>query len=220
MHGLIRLLVRVVFGARMWWWMSQAWLLLSWSFYTNWENQLKMDRVAVGRKQVWRKQQSDARSSRGGSLSWGAKAPAFTLMSLTLPVTTLYPPWTVRTGSVIFTLVPPVPDRVLYMQEGSNQNLCHELVSCLVMASGWLGLYQFPSGGWGTEDECPFMCHSGGCFQLFNSIHACWVVFLNFISPSFKIPFIGNSLAVQWLGLGALTAGAPGSIPGWETKIP
>ena len=30
----------------------------------------------------------------------------------------------------------------------------------------------------------------------------------------------GNSLAVQWLGLGAFTAGAQGSIPGWETKIP
>ena len=30
----------------------------------------------------------------------------------------------------------------------------------------------------------------------------------------------GNSLAVQWLGLGAFTAGAQGSIPGWGTKIP
>ena len=25
---------------------------------------------------------------------------------------------------------------------------------------------------------------------------------------------------VQWLGLGAFTAGAPGSIPDWGTKIP
>ena len=31
---------------------------------------------------------------------------------------------------------------------------------------------------------------------------------------------VGNSLAVQWLGLGAFTAVGPGSIPGWGTKIP
>ena len=30
----------------------------------------------------------------------------------------------------------------------------------------------------------------------------------------------GNSLAVQWLGLCALTAEGLGSIPGWGTKIP
>ena len=30
----------------------------------------------------------------------------------------------------------------------------------------------------------------------------------------------GTSLAVQWLGLGASTAGGPGSIPGQGTKIP
>ena len=30
----------------------------------------------------------------------------------------------------------------------------------------------------------------------------------------------GNSLAVQWLRLGALTAGAPGSIPAQGTKMP
>ena len=29
-----------------------------------------------------------------------------------------------------------------------------------------------------------------------------------------------DSLAVQWLGLGAFTAKGPGSIPGWGTKIP
>ena len=31
--------------------------------------------------------------------------------------------------------------------------------------------------------------------------------------------FLGNSLAVQWLGLGPLTARGPGSIPGRGTKI-
>ena len=31
---------------------------------------------------------------------------------------------------------------------------------------------------------------------------------------------IGTSLAVQWLGLCASTAGGMGSIPGWGTKIP
>ena len=31
---------------------------------------------------------------------------------------------------------------------------------------------------------------------------------------------IGSSLAVQWLGLGALTAMGPGSIPGRGTEIP
>ena len=30
----------------------------------------------------------------------------------------------------------------------------------------------------------------------------------------------GNSLAVQWLGLGAFTTMGLGSIPGWGTKIP
>ena len=32
--------------------------------------------------------------------------------------------------------------------------------------------------------------------------------------------FPGTSLAVQWLGVCALTAMGPGSIPGWGTKIP
>ena len=31
---------------------------------------------------------------------------------------------------------------------------------------------------------------------------------------------MGNSLAVQWLGLHAFTAEAVGSIPGWGTNIP
>nr|XP_058938824.1 ubiquitin-ribosomal protein eS31 fusion protein-like [Kogia breviceps] len=31
---------------------------------------------------------------------------------------------------------------------------------------------------------------------------------------------VGNFLVVQWLGLCTLTAEGPGSIPGWETKIP
>ena len=30
---------------------------------------------------------------------------------------------------------------------------------------------------------------------------------------------MGNSLAVQWLGLSAFTAEGSGSIPGWGTKI-
>ena len=35
----------------------------------------------------------------------------------------------------------------------------------------------------------------------------------------YNIGFFGNSLAVQWLGLGASTAGGPSSIPGQGTKI-
>ena len=31
---------------------------------------------------------------------------------------------------------------------------------------------------------------------------------------------IGNSLVIQWLGLGAFTVMAPGSAAGWGTKIP
>ena len=31
---------------------------------------------------------------------------------------------------------------------------------------------------------------------------------------------MGNSLKVQWLGLGAFTVKGPGSIPYWGTKIP
>ena len=31
--------------------------------------------------------------------------------------------------------------------------------------------------------------------------------------------YMGNSLALQWLGLGAFTAVCLGSIPGWGTKI-
>ena len=31
---------------------------------------------------------------------------------------------------------------------------------------------------------------------------------------------LGNSLEVQWLGLCALTAEGPSSMPGWGTKIP
>ena len=33
-------------------------------------------------------------------------------------------------------------------------------------------------------------------------------------------PGPGDFLAVQWLGPGSVTAGSPGSIPGWGTKIP
>ena len=32
--------------------------------------------------------------------------------------------------------------------------------------------------------------------------------------------FVGKSLAVQWLGLHALTAKGPGSIPSWRMKTP
>ena len=32
--------------------------------------------------------------------------------------------------------------------------------------------------------------------------------------------YLGTSLAVQWLGLSASTAGGMGSIPRWGTKIP
>ena len=35
-----------------------------------------------------------------------------------------------------------------------------------------------------------------------------------------KIPDLGNSLVVQWLGLHAFIAEGPGSIPGQGTKIP
>ena len=35
-----------------------------------------------------------------------------------------------------------------------------------------------------------------------------------------KAAYIGNSLAVQWLGLHASTAGGTGSIPGRGTNIP
>ena len=37
---------------------------------------------------------------------------------------------------------------------------------------------------------------------------------------AFKKKFLGNSLAVQWLGLCASTAGGKGSIPSGGTKIP
>ena len=37
---------------------------------------------------------------------------------------------------------------------------------------------------------------------------------------SYALKSPGNSLAVQWLGLCTFTAEGPGSIPGWETKIP
>ena len=42
--------------------------------------------------------------------------------------------------------------------------------------------------------------------------------FLVFFFPT-KIKDQGNSLVVQWLGLCALTAKGPGSIPGWGTEI-
>ena len=36
----------------------------------------------------------------------------------------------------------------------------------------------------------------------------------------FKITMIGTSLAIQWLGLHASTAGGVGWIPGWGTNVP
>ena len=38
-------------------------------------------------------------------------------------------------------------------------------------------------------------------------------------SKMISIHIVGNSLAVQWLGLSAFTAGGACSIPGQETKI-
>ena len=43
---------------------------------------------------------------------------------------------------------------------------------------------------------------------------------LNALIIAFKTVIIGNSLAVQWLELSALTAGVLGLIPGQGTKIP
>ena len=38
--------------------------------------------------------------------------------------------------------------------------------------------------------------------------------------PTYKSIRRGNSLVLQWLGLGVFTAGGPGSVPDRETKIP
>ena len=46
------------------------------------------------------------------------------------------------------------------------------------------------------------------------------MVQMNWFARQHKEGVIGNSLAVQWLGLGALTARGPGLIPGWGAKIP
>ena len=45
-------------------------------------------------------------------------------------------------------------------------------------------------------------------------------VSIEFIWCLFKMNWLGNSLAVQWLELQASTAGGMGSIPGLRTKIP
>ena len=39
------------------------------------------------------------------------------------------------------------------------------------------------------------------------------------LTVQFKDKVGGNALLVQWLGLQALTAKGPASVPGWETKI-
>ena len=41
---------------------------------------------------------------------------------------------------------------------------------------------------------------------------------LNLSLANAKNPALGNSLAVQWLGLHAYTAGSLGSVPGWGTS--
>ena len=51
----------------------------------------------------------------------------------------------------------------------------------------------------------------------FFGIFSLIVMFFNIFQNYF---LIGNSLAVQWLGLHALTAQGPDSIPGQGTKIP
>ena len=43
---------------------------------------------------------------------------------------------------------------------------------------------------------------------------------LKWIDGRVKDDFLGNSLAVQWLGLCAFTAKDLGLLPGWGTKIP
>lgn len=121
------------------------------------------------------------------------------LTPLFLPVATLCPPWPLRTGSVIFILVLPAPGKVLRTGGILSRSVSwvSELSSWLVVASGWLGPYLYPTGGWDTEDECPFVCHSGGYCELFYSIHVFRVVVLNYDSPSFKIPLLGIPLVAQ-----------------------
>ena len=50
-----------------------------------------------------------------------------------------------------------------------------------------------------------------------NSTHADTLEVVQYSSSKY---LTGNSLAVQWLRLGTVTAVAPGSIPGQRTKIP
>ena len=50
-------------------------------------------------------------------------------------------------------------------------------------------------------------------------IQRCKHNFSLYSCPHFYQRYTGNPLAFQWLGLSAFTAGAPGSIPGWGTKI-
>ena len=45
-------------------------------------------------------------------------------------------------------------------------------------------------------------------------------VLLRYNLYTIKFTHLGNSLAVQWLGLHTITAKGPHSIPGWGTKIP
>ena len=50
--------------------------------------------------------------------------------------------------------------------------------------------------------------------NIYNNLSRCWSY-----ACRFKIKNVGNSLVVQWLGLGAFTVEGPGSISVWGTKI-
>ena len=54
-----------------------------------------------------------------------------------------------------------------------------------------------------------------------NSSHYCCICLMfSIIKSKIKKNYLGSSLVVQWLGLGAFTDVALGSIPGRGTKIP
>ena len=66
-------------------------------------------------------------------------------------------------------------------------------------------------GDLGSSPDCSAGNYLGGMGRIFP--------FLCLSFPSIKKE-VGTSFVVQWLRLGASTAGGTGSIPGWETKIP
>ena len=63
------------------------------------------------------------------------------------------------------------------------------------------------------------MRRKGNCWWECKLVQPLWKTIWRFLNK-LKIDLPGNSLAVQWLGLHASTAGVTGSIPGWGTKIP